>query len=181
MAMSRKRTPIAALHAKIRAIRLIVFDFDGVFTDNAVYVFQDGSEAVRCSRADGIGLRKLERAGIAALILSTELNPVVSARARKLELRCEQGCKDKLKRLTEIIGELELDWRQVAFVGNDVNDLECLQRVGLPIIVRDAHPDVFATAYYRTTKPGGQGAVREVCDLFARALRGKKRDARGAK
>ena len=79
----------------ISRIRLIAFDFDGVFTDNMVYVFENGSEAVRCLRSDGIGLQKLKRLGIETVIISTEANPVVSARARKLKIRCVQDCQDK--------------------------------------------------------------------------------------
>jgi len=160
----------AALRERIRTIRLVAFDFDGVFTDNAVYVFQDGSEAVRCSRGDGIGLRKLEKLGIDAIVVSTETNPIVSVRCNKLAIDCVQGCEDKRARLEEIAAERRLDLAQVAFVGNDVNDLSCLACVGLPIAVRDAHPEIHDSAAYRTRSEGGRGAVREVCDLFERAF-----------
>ena len=113
----------AALRERIRTIRLVAFDFDGVFTDNAVYVFQDGSEAVRCSRGDGIGLRKLEKLGIDAIVVSTETNPIVSVRCNKLAIDCVQGCEDKRARLEEIAAERRLHLAQVAFVGNDVNDV----------------------------------------------------------
>jgi len=157
----------------VRAVSLVAFDFDGVFTDNMVYIFQDGAEAVRCSRADGIGLRKLEHAGIQAIIISTETNPIVSARSRKLNIRCVQGCDDKRAALESIAQELALSLAQVAFVGNDINDLACLTCVGLPIVVQDAHPDVLPYARYRTKARGGEGAVREVCDLFERVLIGR--------
>lgn len=150
----------------VRRIRLVVFDFDGVFTDNSVYVFENGAEAVRCSRSDGIGLKKLERLGIDTLIISTESNPVVSARARKLGIPCIQNCDDKRLALEHIAGESDISLSEVAFVGNDVNDLPCFACVGLPIVVQDAHPDVLAHALYRTRRPGGYGAVREVCDRF---------------
>jgi len=162
------------LEERIRAIRLVAFDFDGVFTDNMVYVFQDGSEAVRCFRGDGIGLRKLERAGIVPIIVSTETNPVVSARSRKLGIRCAQGCDDKRAALEAIVQEMDLSLTQVAFVGNDINDLPCLTCVGLPIVVQDAHPDVIPHARYQTKARGGHGAVREVCDLFERVLASKQ-------
>jgi 3-deoxy-D-manno-octulosonate 8-phosphate phosphatase (KDO 8-P phosphatase) len=154
----------------IRKIRLIAFDFDGVFTDNMVYVFEDGSEAVRCFRSDGIGLQKLKNLGIETVIISTETNPVVSARARKLNIRCVQNCQDKRTVLQEIAHELKIGLDQVAFVGNDINDLACLKCVALPIVVQDAHPDVLATARYQTKSPGGHGAVREICDIFERVL-----------
>lgn len=152
---------------RIRGLRAVGFDFDGVFTDNAVYVFQDGREAVRCSRSDGLGLRRLEAAGVVPFILSTETNPVVTARSRKLGVRCRQGCPDKLAALEAVLAELGVGPEQAAYVGNDINDLACLRRVGLPIVVGDAWPAVRAVARYRTRRPGGQGAVREVCDLIA--------------
>ena len=158
------------LAAHIRAVKLLVFDFDGVFTNNMVYVFEDGRETVRCSRQDGLGLAKLRRRGMAMCILSTEANPVVAARAKKLQLRCIQGCEDKGAALDALLAELGFTDRQLAFVGNDINDLPCLTRAGVPIIVQDAHPDVLAYALYRTTALGGHGAVREVCDLFDEVL-----------
>ena len=159
---------VSGFERDIHAIRLAVFDFDGVFTDNCVYVFEDGREAVRCTRLDGLGLRRLERSGVEALVLSTERNPVVAARCAKLKIACQQGCDDKCAALEEIVASRGLEYTNVAYIGNDVNDLDCLQRVGLPIVVQDAHPDVLAIARYRTQRLGGHGAVREVCDLIAK-------------
>ncbi|MEO7476177.1 MAG: HAD hydrolase family protein [Gemmatimonadales bacterium] len=152
--------------ADLAAVRLVVFDFDGVFTDNTVYVSEDGTETVRCWRGDGLGLQALRRAGIDVLILSTEVNPVVTARSRKLGVECVQGCDDKWARLEAILRERGLTPDQVAFVGNDVNDLGCLQAVRMPVVVGDAHPSVLAAARLRTERPGGRGAVREVCDML---------------
>jgi len=160
----------SSLASLIRKIKLVAFDFDGVFTDNAVYVMQDGSEAVKCFRGDGLGLRKLERAGIRTVIISTETNPVVEARSRKLGIICVQSREDKRLALEAICQDIRIGLDQVAFVGNDINDLECLTCVGLPIVVHDAHPDVIAHARFRTERPGGHGAVREICDLFDRIV-----------
>ena len=157
----------SGLERTILGIRLAVFDFDGVFTDNHVYVFEDGREAVRCTRLDGLGLGRLQRSGVETLVLSTERNPVVGARCAKLKISCRQGCDDKGAALEEIVTNRGFDYANVAYVGNDVNDLDCLRRVGLPIVVQDAHPDVLAFARYRTERLGGHGAVREVCDLIA--------------
>ena len=154
----------------IRKIQLIGFDFDGVFTDNMVYVLEDGAEAVRCSRGDGIGLQKLKHLGIESVIISTESNPVVSARARKLQIRCVQNCADKRKALEHIADEIGISLDEVAFVGNDINDLPCLMCVALPIVVQDAHRDVIELALYQTKNPGGCGAVREICELFEQTL-----------
>ena len=95
----------SSLEDLIQRVRLIAFDFDGVFTDNMVYVFEDGREAVRCFRSDGIGLQKLKKLGIETVIISTEANPVVSARARKLKIRCIQDCQDKRAVLADIARE----------------------------------------------------------------------------
>jgi 3-deoxy-D-manno-octulosonate 8-phosphate phosphatase (KDO 8-P phosphatase) len=172
--MSRRRAPSSALpadaaaglHALIRSIRLVVFDFDGVFTDNTVYVSQSGEEMVRCWRSDGLGLRKLERLGIDILILSTEANPVVSLRAKKLNVACEQGLDDKRAALRRAARARGVPLAQVAYVGNDINDLGCLQAVGFPVAVQDAHEDILGAIRYRTRAAGGYGAVRELCDLI---------------
>jgi len=172
--MAREKTN--NLDEIINRIRLIAFDFDGVFTDNMVYVLEDGSEAVRCFRSDGIGLQKLKKLGIETVIISTEANPVVSARARKLNIGCVQNCQDKRSVLQEIAREKDIALDQVAFVGNDINDLACLECVALPIVVHDAHRDVLAAARYQTKCQGGHGAVREICDLFEQILTRKIED-----
>ena len=157
------------LRQALAAIRLVAFDFDGVFTDNTVLVLEDGREAVRCWRSDGLGLARLEPLGVATVVISTERNPVVTARCRKLGLRCLQDRSDKRATLIEVVAESGLELSQVAYVGNDINDVGCLQAAGLPIVVADAHPDVVPLARYQTRTPGGQGAVREICDLIAAA------------
>jgi len=164
------RLDAQSLAERINSIRLVAFDFDGVFTDNKVYVFQDGSEAVCCFRGDGIGLEKLKQLGIATVIISTEVNQIVGVRCKKLGMPFVQGCADKRAALAKIAQEKGLSLNQVAFVGNDLNDFSCLQDVGLPIIVQDAHSDVAQLGIYRTQTAGGQGAVREVCDLFEKMI-----------
>ena len=148
-------------------VRLLGIDFDGVMTDNMVYVFDDGREAVRCSRLEGYGLRRLIAAGAEPLIVSTEANEVVSARARKLNVACVQNVRDKVAAMKELLADRGLDWRDAAFIGNDVNDLGVLQRVGLPVVVADAHESVRVEGVFRTTRRGGDGAVRELCDAIA--------------
>lgn len=150
-------------------IRLLLLDFDGVLTDNQVYVFEDGREAVRCTRLDGIGLRRLERAGVTPFIVSTEINPVVRARASKLRIGYLNGVDDKVAAARELALDRGLKIAQVGFVGNDVNDIPLLREVALPIVVADAHPDTWPFANFRTHQAGGRGAVREVCDAIASA------------
>lgn len=152
-------------------VQFVVFDFDGVFTDNRVLVGHDGSEYVFCSRADGLGLEALTRAGISSMILSTEKNPVVKARADKLKIECLQGCSDKWAELRQILGRRKMVASVVAYVGNDINDRDCLRHVGVPICVADAHPDVKPLAKLITSRPGGHGAVREICDAILQVPR----------
>jgi len=148
----------------LASVRLAVFDFDGVFTDNHVWVDGDGRETVRCSRADGLGLRRLREVGVDALVVSLETAPVVRARARKLDIECIQGIEDKLSVLREQVSARGLDLEQTAYVGNDINDAECLEAVGLPVVPSDAWPEVFVLATWVLTRPGGEGCVREFCD-----------------
>jgi YrbI family 3-deoxy-D-manno-octulosonate 8-phosphate phosphatase len=152
----------------LRSVRLLVLDCDGVLTDNRVSVSDDGRESVSFSRADGFGLARLGEAGVKIAVLSKETSPVVSARCRKLNILCIQGCDDKLPRLQELAKEAGYGSSEVAYVGNDLNDLECLQWVGLPIAVSDAVPEVRRAATFVTQRAGGQDAVREVCDLILR-------------
>ena len=173
MCKSMKNNDTTAIEHIIREIKFIAFDFDGVFTDNMVYVFENGMEAVRCSRSDGIGLSKLNRLGIKTIIISTETNNVVSKRAEKIGINCIQSCDDKITALKKIIEDMGLTLEEVAFVGNDINDLSCLNAVGLPITVKDAHPDVVDGCKYQTRALGGYGAVREICDLFEKTLKSK--------
>ena len=148
-------------------VRLLGIDFDGVMTDNTVYVFEDGREAVRCSRLEGYGLRRLMAAGVEPVIVSTEANGVVTARARKLDLACIQNVPDKVAAMETLLRERALDWREAGFIGNDINDLDVLRRVGLPVVVADAHACVCVGGFFRTVRRGGDGAVREVCDAIA--------------
>ncbi len=156
-------------HELLRSIRLVVFDFDGVFTDNRVLVAEDGREAVFCSRSDGFGVQLLQKAGVQCVVLSAETNSVVTARSRKLGLECVQGRWNKQEALDQILREKGVAPSDAAYVGNDVNDLGCLARVGISICVADAHPAVKAASRLSTARPGGAGAVREVCEWILEA------------
>lgn len=146
------------------SLKLAVFDFDGVFTDNRVIVSQDGTESVCCNRADGLGLRRLESANITPIIISTEVNPVVSVRAKKLRIECIQGCDNKLAALKGQLKRRSLHMKNAAYIGNDINDASCLKVVGLPIVVADAFSEVKPFARLVLSRKGGAGAVREFCD-----------------
>lgn len=143
----------------------LALDFDGVLTDNRVVTFQDGSEAVIADRGDGMGVEMLRRAGVPMVVLSKERNPVVAARCAKLGLDCVQAIDDKVTAFKQWMAEQELDPARVIFVGNDVNDVECLQAAGCAVVPADAHPSARAVADVVLMRPGGRGAVRELADL----------------
>jgi N-acylneuraminate cytidylyltransferase len=153
----------------IGAVELVVFDFDGVFTDNGVWVREDGVELVRCDRSDGLGIARLHEAGFSSLVLSTERNPVVAARCAKLRIPVHQGIADKGGWLGHHLSNSAIDPERVVYVGNDTNDADCLRLVGVPIVVADAHPSVQALARFVLTRTGGHGAVRELCDALVDA------------
>lgn len=158
----------------LASVQLVAFDFDGVFTDNTVWVTQEGVESVRCWRGDGLGLSRLRDAGVQVFIISTEANPVVTARARKLKVACKQAVENKAATILETCQELAISPENTMFVGNDINDIPVFKVVGIPIAVADAYPETYPHVLYRTTKPGGCGAVREVCDLIFNAKQGMK-------
>lgn len=148
-------------------IKLVIFDFDGVFTDNSVIVSESGIESVRCWRSDGLGLNKLRRLGIKMAIVSTEKNIVVQTRAQKLNIPCFSGVNDK----AEVIRKISLEWNVplslTMFVGNDINDIPAFQLVGYPVAVADSYPEINPYIHRKTVKGGGMGAVREICDLIS--------------
>lgn len=159
----------STIEEALASVELIAFDFDGVFTDNTVYVSQEGVESVRCWRSDGLGLAKLTSIGVQAFIISTEVNPVVTARARKLKIGCEQGVEDKALTIAAISAALGITLDRTMFVGNDVNDIPALASVGVPVAVADSYVEILPYVMLRTEKPGGLGAVREICDRVVAA------------
>ena len=154
---------------ELLAVALVVFDFDGVFTDNRVWVSETGAESVACWRGDGIGLRRLDEAGVPYVIVSTEPNPVVARRAEKLRARCVHGVDDKLGVVREEATRVGATLDSVCYLGNDVNDTVCLEAVGLPVVPADAWPEVVPLARWVLERPGGRGCVRELCDAIWRA------------
>ena len=152
-------------------IALVALDFDGVMTDNRVLVDQTGREAVWCNRADGLGVEMLKSEGLRVIVISTETNHVVSARCRKLRIPCIRGSRDKLTALRGVMAKWGLRAEQVAFVGNDINDLECLRVVGVPVAPCDAVPEVRRVVRLVTKARGGAGVVRELADRIQAARR----------
>lgn len=151
-------------------IEALILDFDGVFTDNRVLVTEDGRESVWCHRGDGWGLSHLKKHGFPIAVFSTEANPVVAARCRKLGLECVQNLANKGAALEQWLRERQIDAANVIFVGNDVNDLDCLKLVGCPVVVADAHIDVLDAARLVLETRGGYGALRELADMIEEKL-----------
>jgi YrbI family 3-deoxy-D-manno-octulosonate 8-phosphate phosphatase len=145
-------------------VSLLALDFDGVLTDNRVWVAEDGTESVVCSREDSLGLQMLRERGITAMVISRETSPIVAARCRKLGIPCWQGVEDKSTLLRRLVVERGLTMDEVVYLGNDVNDLTSMQAVGCGVAVSDAHPHVVEAADLVVSKPGGRGAIRELCD-----------------
>lgn len=152
--------------------KLIVYDFDGVMTNNHALITETGSEAVWVNRSDGWGINELRKAGVHQVILSTENNSVVSARAEKLKIGVVQGSLDKAKSIRKICCAHNVLLQEVLFVGNDVNDLPAMRQVGLTAAPADGHPEVLKICRHITKAKGGEGVIREIADLI---LHGKNR------
>jgi 3-deoxy-D-manno-octulosonate 8-phosphate phosphatase (KDO 8-P phosphatase) len=155
---------VSDLRPLLERVRFAVFDFDGVFTDNRVWVNERGEEALAFSRSDGLGLRRLDDVGVRYMIVSMEQNSIVGARAQKLQVDCLQGITDKLTVVKERSADAGVSLEETAFVGNDINDADCLRAVGCPVVPADAWPEVKPLARWILTRGGGGGCVREFCD-----------------
>ncbi len=153
-------------------IELVIFDFDGVITDNRVWTDQDGREWVVASRSDSMRFREMRERGIELLILSSEPNPVVEARAKKIGVEAIHGIgmQDKGRVMREVLERKKVRAENVVYVGNDLNDLPCFEIAGWSVAVADAVPEVLRAADFVLTKPGGHGAVRELCELVLKNI-----------
>lgn len=158
------------LVTRLKSLKLVAFDFDGVFTDNFVYVNEYGHESVKCSRADGIGLAMLREIGVHPVIISTEKNSVVARRAEKLEVDCYHGINCKGEFIEQYAENKKIKLSQMAFVGNDINDIPALIISGISVAVADAVPEVKNSADILLRAKGGHGAVRELCEIIAKAF-----------
>ncbi len=162
--------PASRKRAIPKETALVVFDFDGVMTDNRVWVDQNGQEMAAANRSDGLGIARLHSQGIRMLVLSTEKNPVVAARCDKIKVPVIQGLEDKSTVLRNYLNEHGIDPRQVVYLGNDINDLACFAEVGCAVAVADAYPEVKESADLILERSGGHGAVRELCDRILKEM-----------
>lgn len=162
-----------AKRPRSKSIQLIVSDFDGVITDNRVWTNQNGRELVSASRSDSLRINDLKEQGIEFVILSSEVNPVVGARAKKMGVEFVQGVdvRDKGKILKKLLAKKKVDPAKVIYIGNDINDLPCFEVVGWAVAVADAYPEVLQAADHVLTHTGGHGAIRELCDMVLSGAR----------
>lgn len=151
-------------------LELIVYDFDGVMTNNKVYLSQNGNETVQVNRADGLGVSEIKILGIEQIIISTETNPVVTTRANKLGINCLQGVENKKEALKIYCKKNDLDLKNVAYVGNDINDKEAMEIVGHSFCPGDAHNSIKELSNHTLKVKGGEGVVRELYEILKEGL-----------
>jgi YrbI family 3-deoxy-D-manno-octulosonate 8-phosphate phosphatase len=161
-------TPAGMKRPMPEKIDLIICDFDGVITDNRVWTDQEGRESVAASRSDSIRVRELRAVGIDVMILSSEPNPVVRARAKKMGVEAIHGIglHDKGRVMREVLEQKKINAGNVIYIGNDLNDIPCFEVAGWSVAVADAYPEVIRAADHVLTRAGGHGALRELCDLI---------------
>ncbi|MEM9184492.1 MAG: HAD-IIIA family hydrolase [Pseudomonadota bacterium] len=156
-----------AVQRKATAVRLAVFDVDGVMTDGRLYYDEAGRELKAFFTQDGLGLKHLMRAGTLVGIITGRDNPIVNHRMAELGItRLVAGCDDKGPALATMADDAGVDLSETAYVGDDLIDVPALKRAGLAISVPNAHASALAVAHWVTPRPGGNGAVRDVCDLI---------------
>ena len=149
-------------------IDLVICDFDGVLTDNRVWVDQDGTEFVAAYRSDSIRVKELRALGIEVMVISSEVNRVVEARARKMGIEAIHGVgvQEKGRVMRDVLEQKKISAENVIFVGNDLNDLPCFEVAGWSVAVADAYPEVIRAADFVLSRTGGHGALRELIDLL---------------
>ncbi|MCZ6500568.1 MAG: HAD hydrolase family protein [Gammaproteobacteria bacterium] len=160
----------ADLEKLAASIELLILDVDGVLTDGRLYFSANGDEAKAFHVRDGYGIGKLLASGVQVAVISGRQSAAVSRRMNELGVKhVYQGCSDKISTLRKLLKELGLGSDVCAFMGDDIPDLEAMQSVALPLCVANAHPRLLACAKWRSKKSGGDGAVREACDLIREA------------
>lgn len=155
---------------KARKIKLLVLDVDGVLSDGKLYFSAKGDEIKAFSTLDGQGIKLLQNNGIKVALITGRKSDIVTQRAQELGIEnLVQGCEEKLEALEKILTTLELNLQEVAYIGDDLPDLACIRRVGFGVTVPNANPVIIQHALCCTERQGGQGAVREICDLILQA------------
>src|SRR5205823_2284846 len=156
--------------ARLRRVRLLAMDVDGVLTDAGMYYTESGDELKKFNTRDGMGIKMLQAAGLVTAFITREKTTIVERRGQKLAVpEVHQGIDDKLAVLTSLAKKYGLSLDKVAYIGDDVNDLEALRAVGFSAAPADAMPSVLKAVHYVCKKKGGEGAVRELADLILAA------------
>jgi 3-deoxy-D-manno-octulosonate 8-phosphate phosphatase (KDO 8-P phosphatase) len=165
---------------RAKKITLLVCDVDGVFSDGRIYLGNDGEELKAFHTKDGFGIKALSASGVTVGIITGRNSSIVATRMKALNVaHVIQGQEDKFPALSELAQQLNIPLKEIAYIGDDIPDLSCIESVGLGISVADAHPQVLNSAHYVTFTRGGFGAVREVCDLIMQS-QGNLTSATGA-
>lgn len=155
------------LHKKLSQVKLLALDVDGVLTDGGLYYTEAGEELKKFNVKDGMGIKLLLQGGIEVALITTSVSSSVQYRARKLGIpHVFLGAEDKLSVLKELCEQLKVELEQVAYVGDDINDVPVMEEVGCPLTVADAMEGNLACAIYISSRVGGSGAVREICELI---------------
>ncbi len=156
------------MHISLESIDAICFDFDGVLTDNLVHVDQNGRESVSCSRSDGLAFDALNKLNFPVYIISTETNPVVTARAKKLKIQAIQGTVNKLEALVALADQKKYDLSRIFYIGNDLNDFQVMRACGYSACPSDSHELIKQEATKVLKSNGGKGVAREIIeDVFS--------------
>lgn len=152
---------------RLKKIKLLALDFDGVLTDNRVFIDETGKEMVICNRSDSLGIDILKKNGkINIIVISKETNDVVKQRCNKLQIECISGINDKLTALNNLVKKKNITLDEVAYIGNDINDIECIKKSGIGVAVSDSVKEVLEIADIITINKGGNGAVREFIEIL---------------
>lgn len=171
---ARKPRVAADFEQRAAAIRCVIFDVDGVITDGKLYLGPDGQEWKAVSVRDGLGLRLLLEAGVEVAVISGRPSLAMQSRLQNLGIKhIYLNTVNKLPAYERLLRDLDLQDNHCAVMGDDTPDLPMMQRAGLGLTVADAHDDVLKAAHWVSRYPGGQGAVREACDLLLRSIRAK--------
>jgi len=166
----KKNIPKKKILTAAKKIKLLILDVDGVLTDGSIILDNHGNELKFFHVRDGHGIKMLMLSGVHVALITGRQSKVVEKRADELGIRdVFQKCYDKKIAYDELIRKYSLDDSEIAYVGDDIVDIPILKKVGFPVVVADAHEEVKAFAHMITTKEGGRGAVREICDLLLQA------------
>jgi 3-deoxy-D-manno-octulosonate 8-phosphate phosphatase (KDO 8-P phosphatase) len=158
------------LSARLKRVRLLSLDVDGVLTDGGIYFTDAGDELRKFNVKDGLGIQRAQKAGVIVVMVTSSVSPAIGHRGKALGVdHIFLDTRDKLDRIVRLCDALKIDLEEVAHVGDDLVDLALFGAVGCPLTVSDAVEDVKAKALYVATKKGGEGAVREICDLLVAA------------